>query len=96
MIAGLLCFWSAVSIAHGARAGTVALIVFALAPTVAELGTSGHPVIPMFAPLCAAATLLFLPVTGWRAGVAAIGGGVLLLAGLMTPATSSWRSPGWS
>jgi hypothetical protein len=84
MMAGLVFFWCAVSVAHGARAGTVALIVFALAPTVAELGTSGHPVIPMFALLCAAATLLFLPVTGWHAVVAAIAGGVLLLAGLMT------------
>ncbi len=82
MMAGLVFFWCAVSIAHGTRAGVVALIVFALAPTIAELGTSGHPVIPMFALVCAAATLLFLPVTGWHAVVAAIGGGVLLLAGL--------------
>jgi hypothetical protein len=28
---------------------TVALIVFALAPTIPELATSGHQVIPMFA-----------------------------------------------
>jgi hypothetical protein len=84
MMAGLVFFWSAVAVAHGARAGTVALIVFALTPTVAELGTSGHPVIPMFALVGAAATLLFLPLTGWRAVVAAMFGGVLLLGGLMT------------
>jgi hypothetical protein len=84
MLIGLLCFWCAVSIVHGARAGTVALVVFGLGPTVLELGTSGHPVIPMFALLCAGATLLVLPVTGWRAVLAAFGGGVFLLAGLTT------------
>jgi hypothetical protein len=84
MMAGLVFFWCAVAVAHGARAGTVALITFALAPTIAELGTSGHPEIPMFALVCAAATLLFLPVTRWRSVVAAMFGGVLLLAGLMT------------
>jgi hypothetical protein len=84
MLFGLLCFWRAVSILHGARAGTVALVIFGLGPTVLELGTSGHPAIPMFAWLCAGATLLFLPVTGWRAALAAFGGGVFLLAGLTT------------
>jgi len=84
MLIGLLCFWCAASVAHGARAGTVALIIFALGPMILELGTSGHPVIPMFALLCAGATLLFLPVTGWRAALAAFGGSVFLVAGLMT------------
>jgi hypothetical protein len=84
MLAALLCFWSAVTAVHGARAGTVALIIFGLAPMVPELGTSGHQVIPMFAFLCAGATLLLLPLTGWRAVVAACGGGILLLAGLMS------------
>jgi hypothetical protein len=84
MLIGLLCFWSAVSIVHGARTGTVALVVFGLSPTILELGTSGHPVIPMFALLCAGATLLFLPATGWRAVLSALGGSVFLLAGLTT------------
>src|SRR4051794_28974470 len=84
MLVGLLCFWCAVSIAHGARTGTVALIIFALCPTIPELGTFGHPVIPMFALLCIGSTLLFLPVTGWRGVLAAFGGSMYLLAGLMT------------
>ena len=84
MLIGLLCFWCAVTIIHGARAGTVALVVFGLGPMILELGTSGHPVIPMFALLCAGATLLFLPASGWRAALTAFGGGLFLLAGMMT------------
>jgi hypothetical protein len=84
MLLGLVFFWCAVSLVYGARAGTIALVLFGLGPMVLELGTSGHPVIPMFALLCAGATLLFLPVTGWRAVLAAFGGGVFLLAGLTT------------
>jgi hypothetical protein len=84
MLTGLLGFWCAVSLIHGARAGTIALVVFGLGPMILELGTSGHPVIPMFALLCAGATLLFLPVTGWRGVLAAFGGGMFLLAGLTT------------
>jgi hypothetical protein len=41
-------------------------------------------VIVMFALLCAGATLLFLPLTGWAAVLAAFAGGVCLLAGLTT------------
>jgi hypothetical protein len=84
MLVGLMGFWSAVSMVHGARIGTVALIIFAFGPMIPELGTSGHQVIPMFAFLCLGATMLFLPVTGWRAVAAACAGGVLLLAGLVT------------
>lgn len=84
MLVGLLCFWCAVSLLHGTRAATVALVIFALGPMVLELATSGHPVIVMFALLFAGATLLFLPLTGWAAALASFAGGVLLLAGLTT------------
>jgi hypothetical protein len=84
MLAGLLCFWTAVTVLNGARAGTLALIVFALGPMIPELATSGHQVIPMFAFLCAGATLLFLPLRGGAALLAQIGGFALLLAGLVT------------
>src|SRR4051794_15555201 len=66
MIPAQLCFWCAVSLIHGTRAGSIALIVFALGPMIPELATSGHQVIPMFGFLCAAAILMFLPVNGWR------------------------------
>jgi hypothetical protein len=79
---GLLFFWCAVRLNHGSLVATVALIVFALGPMVPELATSGHQVLPMFAFLCAGAALLFLPTTGWKAVLAAIGGGVLLLLGM--------------
>ena len=82
-IPALLCFWCAVSLAHGARAATLALIIFALSPMIPELATSGHQVIPMFGFLCAGAVLMFLPVSGWRAVVAAACAAVLLLAGLL-------------
>ena len=84
LLFGLLFFWCAVALIHGTRAATVALVVFGLGPMILELGTSGHPVIVMFALLCAGATLLFLPLTGWAALLAAMAGGAFLLAGLMT------------
>jgi hypothetical protein len=84
MLIGMLCFWCAVCIVHGTRAATVALVIFGLGPMILELGTSGHPVIVVFALLCAGATLLFLPLTGWAAVLAAFAGGVCLLAGLTT------------
>jgi hypothetical protein len=82
MLPGLLFFWFAVRLVHDSLAATVALIVFALGPVVPELATSGHQVIPMFSFLCAGAVLLFLPVTGWKAVLAAAGGGMCLLIGL--------------
>src|ERR1700712_1776007 len=82
MLPTLLFFWCAVRLVHGERAATIALIVFAFGPMIPELATSGHQIIPMFGLLCAAATLLFLPLTGWKAVAAAAGGGVLLLVGL--------------
>ncbi len=82
MLVGLLFFWCAVRLVHGASAATVAIIVFALSPMIPELATSGHQTIPMFSFLCAAATLLFLPLTGWRALLTATAGAVLLLIGL--------------
>ena len=58
MLLGLLCFWCAVSIIYGARAGTVALVSSGLA---LWSGTRNvrSPDHPMFALLCAGATLLF-------------------------------------
>jgi hypothetical protein len=84
MLAGLLLFWCAVRLVHGARVATIALIIFALGPMIPELATSGHQAIPMFAFLCAGACLLFLPLTGWRAVLAAFGGWLFLLAGILT------------
>lgn len=84
LLIGLLCFWCAVALIHRTRAATVALVAFGLGPMILELGTSGHAVIVMFALLCAGATLLFLPLTGWAALLAALAGGGFLLAGLMT------------
>ncbi|MDR3533056.1 MAG: hypothetical protein P4L90_21165 [Rhodopila sp.] len=82
MLPGLLFFWCAVRLVHGSLAATVALIVFALGPMIPELATSGHQTIPMFGFLCAGAALLLLPVTGWKAVLAAAGGGALLLIGM--------------
>lgn len=82
MLPGLLFFWCAVRLAHGARAATIALVIFALGPMIPEMATSGHQTIPMCGFLFAGATLLFLPATGWRAVLAATGGGLLLLAGM--------------
>lgn len=84
MIPGLLLFWYAVRLIHGSFAATIALVVFALGPMNPEMYTSGHQTIPMFAFLCAGATLLFLPLTGWKAVLAAAAAAVLLLAGLVT------------
>ena len=82
MLPGLLFFWCAVRLVHGSLAATVALVVLALGPMFPEMATSGHQTIPMFAFLCAAATLLFLPLAGWQAVLAAVGGSILLLIGL--------------
>jgi hypothetical protein len=82
MLPALLFFWCAVKLVHGAPAATVALVVFAFGPMVPELVTSGHQTIPMLAFLFAGATLLFLPLTGWPAVLAATAGGLLLLAGM--------------
>lgn len=82
MLPGLLLFWCAVRLVHRSLAATIALFVLALGPMFPEMATSGHQTIPMFAFLCGAATLLFLPVTGWKALLAGIGGGVLLLIGM--------------
>ncbi|HEX2943205.1 MAG TPA: hypothetical protein VHO91_19290, partial [Rhodopila sp.] len=84
MIPGLLLFWCAVRLRHGSFAATVALVIFALGPMNPEMYTSGHQTIPMFAFLCAGATLLFLPLTGWKAVLAGAAASVLLLAGLIT------------
>jgi len=84
MIPGLVFFWTAVRIVHGARVATVSLIILALGPMNPEMFTSGHPTILMFAFLSAAAVLLFLPLTGWRAVLAAMGGFLLLLVGMTT------------
>ncbi|MBN8874159.1 MAG: hypothetical protein J0H67_15095 [Rhodospirillales bacterium] len=80
---GLVCFWAAVRLVHGTLAATVALIVFAFSPMMVELGTSGHPVLPMFAFLSAAAVCLFLPLQGGGAVLAGVAGALLLLAGLL-------------
>jgi hypothetical protein len=82
MLPGLLFFWCAVRLAHGSRAATVALVIFALAPMNPEMATSGHQTIPMFGFLFAGAALLLLPLKGWRGGLAAVGGGVVLAAGM--------------
>ncbi|MEA2740709.1 MAG: hypothetical protein QOH05_4016 [Acetobacteraceae bacterium] len=82
MLPALLFFWCAVRLVHGSLAATAALFVFALGPMIPELATSGHQTIPMFAFLCAGATLLLLPLTGWRGVLAAAGGAVLLFAGM--------------
>src|SRR5689334_4087463 len=82
MLPGLLLFWCAVRLIHGSLPATVALIVFALGPMIPEMATSGHQTIPMFGFLCAGAVLLFLPLTGWRAILAAAAGGLCLLAGM--------------
>ena len=82
MLPGMLLFWCAVRLAHNSLVATVALLVFALGPMVPEMATSGHQTIPMFGFLCAGAALLFLPASGWKAVLAAVGGGLLLLAGL--------------
>ena len=84
MIPGLMLFWCAVCLAHGSRAATIALVIFALGPMNPEMFTSGHPTIPMFAFLCAGAVLLFLPLSGWKAVLAAAAAAVLLLAGMVT------------
>jgi hypothetical protein len=81
LVPGLLLFWAAVRLIHGARPATIALIVFALGPMIPEMATSGHQTIPMFTFFCAGAVLLFLPLTGWRAVLAEIGGAVCLLLG---------------
>lgn len=82
LVPGLVLFWCAVTLVHGSLTATIALFVFVLGPMFPEMATSGHPTIPMFAFLCGAATLLFLPVTGWKALLAGVGGGALLLVGL--------------
>ena len=82
MLAALAFFWCAVQLIHGSRVATIALVVFALGPMVPELATSGHQTIPMLAFLFAGASLLMLPVTGWKAVLAAFAGGVLLLIGM--------------
>ncbi|MBN8874809.1 MAG: hypothetical protein J0H67_18380 [Rhodospirillales bacterium] len=82
MLPGLVFFWVALRLVHGARIATVALIIMALGPMNPEMFTSGHPTIPMFALLGAAAVLLFLPVRGWAAVIAAFGGFLLLLTGM--------------
>ncbi|HYZ23881.1 MAG TPA: hypothetical protein VE690_17175, partial [Rhodopila sp.] len=81
-LAGLALFWCAVRLVHGSLTANVALIVFALAPIIPELATSGHQVLPMFAFLCAAAVLMFLPLTGWRAALAGVAAWALLLLGM--------------
>ncbi|MBN8909248.1 MAG: hypothetical protein J0H99_22210 [Rhodospirillales bacterium] len=77
---GLVCFWAAVRLVHGTLAATVALIVFAFSPMMVELGTSGHPVLPMFAFLSAAAVCLFLPLQGGGAVLFGVAGALLLPA----------------
>jgi hypothetical protein len=81
---GLVCFWIAVRLAHGAMAATVALMVFSFSPMIVELGTSGHPSLPMFAFLSAAALCLFLPLRGWPAILAGTVGMLLLVAGFLS------------
>lgn len=82
MLPTLLLFWGAVRLVHGATAALVALVVFAFGPMTPELATSGHQTIPMLGFLFAGAALLLLPLTGWKAVLAATVGGVLLLAGM--------------
>jgi hypothetical protein len=84
LVPGLLAFWVAVRLVHGALTATVALIVFAFSPMMVELGTSGHQVLPMFAFLSAAAVSLFLPLRGWQAALAGLVGMLLLVAGFLS------------
>lgn len=84
MIPALVLFWGAVRLVHGPRVAAVALVVMALGPMNPEMFTSGHPTIPMFAFLSAAAVLMFLPLTGWQAVLAMSAAALLLLAGMMT------------
>lgn len=83
LIPGLPCLWAAIRLVHGSLVATVALIVFAFSPMMVELGTSGHPVLPMFGFLSAAALCLFLPARGWAAVLAGAAGALLLLCGLL-------------
>ncbi|HBK08849.1 MAG TPA: hypothetical protein DDZ81_23835 [Acetobacteraceae bacterium] len=84
LVPGLVCFWMAVRLVHGALAATVALIVFAFSPMIVDLGTSGHQVLPMFAFLSAAAVFLFLPVKGWVAVLAGVAATLALIAGFLS------------
>lgn len=80
---GLVFFWIAVRLVHGTLTATIALLVFAFSPMMVELGTSGHPVLPMFAFLSAAAVCMFLPVRGGTALLAGVAAALLLLLGLL-------------
>ncbi|HXT77938.1 MAG TPA: hypothetical protein VN702_00095 [Acetobacteraceae bacterium] len=82
ILPGLVCFWIAVRLIHGALPATVALILFAFSPMMLELATSGHQSLPMFSFLCAAAVSMFWPATGWRAAALGVLAAALLLGGL--------------
>jgi hypothetical protein len=82
MLPTLLLFWCAVRLVHGSRSALLALVVFAFGPMIPELATSGNQTIPMLGLLFAGAALLLLPLTGWKAVLAAVAGGMLLLVGM--------------
>ncbi len=84
ILPSLVCFWFAVRLVHGPLTAMVALVVFAFSPMMLELATSGHPSMPMFGFLSAAAICMFWPATGWRAMLLGLLASVFLLGGLVT------------
>jgi hypothetical protein len=79
---GLFFFWLSVRLVHGSRVATIALALFAFSPLLLELATSGHQILVAFSLLSAATACLFWRASGWRAGLAALAGTILLIGGL--------------
>ena len=85
-VVGSAGFWWSTRLLYGARAATVALILFAFSPMMLDLGTSGHQILVAFALFEAACVVLFLPLVGLPAAICSLLGSLLLLAALVSRA----------
>jgi hypothetical protein len=62
-ISALIAFWISTRLVYGTLAATVALIIFASAPMVLEMSTTGHPIILSFALIGIASIFMFLDLS---------------------------------
>ena len=95
-ISALIAFWISTRLVYGTLAATVALIIFASAPMVLEMSTTGHPIILSFALIGIASIFMFLDLSRGAWGLAQATAVPFLSLRWRFEGISFWPFPGLS